>query len=39
LAPGGSHVAREIQLKLVGLDQPAIVTRLARGEEALLDLY
>jgi len=34
---GGPHVAREIQLKLVGLDQPAVIARLAGGEEPVLD--
>src|SRR2546426_4987266 len=36
-AAGGSHLAREIQIQLVGLDQPAVVARLAGGEEAVLD--
>src|SRR5438477_167467 len=34
---GGPRVAREIQFQLVGLDQPAVVARLAGGEGAVLD--
>src|SRR5204862_551098 len=34
---GSPHVAREIQFQLVGPDQPAVVPRLAGGEEAVLD--
>src|SRR5438309_9878446 len=36
-AAGGPHVAREIQIQLVGPDQPAVIARLAGGEEAALD--
>ncbi len=36
-AARGPHVAREIQLQLVGPHQPAVVARLAGGEEAVLD--
>src|SRR5258706_11761296 len=36
-AAGGPHLAREVQVQLVGPDQPAVVARLAGGEEAVLD--